>query len=77
MKAKKQNFEESLARLEAVVRELEDGNITLEKSLALFAEGIALSKFCHLALEEAETRISVLTEDNGGKLSLKDLPSRD
>lgn len=73
MKAKKLTFEEALAKLEAVVRELEGGNITLDKSLELFAEGINLSKFCRRQLEEAETRISVLTEDNNGGLRIKDL----
>ena len=77
MKTKKQTFEEAMVRLEEVVRELEDGNITLDKSLALFAEGITLSKFCHRALGEAETRIAVLTEDKNGELFLKELPSRE
>ncbi len=73
MKAKKQTFEEALAKLEAVVRELEDGNITLDKSLELFAEGINLSKFCHRQLEEAETKISILTGENNGDLRIKDI----
>lgn len=77
MKAKKQTFEDALTRLEEVVRELEDGNITLEKSLALYAEGITLSKYCHRTLGEAETRIAVLTGDSDGELTLKDLPSRE
>lgn len=77
MGAKKQTFEEALTKLEKVVRELEDGNIPLEKALELFAEGISLSKFCHGALEDAERRISVLTANDKGDLLLKDLPARE
>lgn len=77
MGAKKQTFEEALAKLEKLVRELEDGNIPLEKALELFAEGISLSKFCHRALEDAERKISVLTADDNGELILKEIPARE
>ena len=72
MEEKKQSFEEALARLEALVRELEEGNIDLEKSLQLYAEAISLSKFCHGALEEAETRIAILEESESG-IVLRDI----
>ncbi|OAT86520.1 exodeoxyribonuclease VII small subunit [Desulfotomaculum copahuensis] len=71
-KNQNQTFEEALARLEAVVRELEDGQLPLEKSLALFGEGITLSRFCQQQLEQAEQRISILTADENGELVLKD-----
>lgn len=71
MSKKKQTFEEAIKRLEDIVRDLEDGQIPLEKALDLFSEGINLSKFCQSALDEAEQRIMVLTADSG-KLKLKD-----
>ncbi len=54
-------FEEAMKRLEEIVRELEDGQLPLEKSLELFSEGINISKFCQASLEDAEQRIVVLT----------------
>lgn len=61
----KQNlsFEEALQRLEEVVRELEDNQLPLDQALALFAEGITLSKYCNGCLEKAEQKISMLMAD--------------
>lgn len=57
-----QDFETALAELETIVKSLEDGNLTLERALALFERGVQLSRFCHGRLEDAEQRIEVLTE---------------
>jgi exodeoxyribonuclease VII small subunit len=54
------SFEASLAELEAVVKELESGELPLEKALALFARGTDLSAACRKQLEEAETRVEQL-----------------
>ena len=43
-------------------RQLEDGDLALEKSLELFERGVQLSRFCHSKLEEAERRVEILTE---------------
>lgn len=67
MVKKKMTFEEAVAGLEQIVRQLEDGQLPLEKSLELFSEGIKLSKFCQSSLEEAEQRIMVLTAEEGLK----------
>lgn len=56
------DFESALAELEAIVKELEDGQLPLEASLQRFERGIRLSRFCHTRLEDAERRIEVLTE---------------
>ena len=56
------DFETALAELESLVKALEDGQLTLEKSLELFERGIELSRYCHTRLEEAEHRIEVVTE---------------
>ncbi|HKJ23726.1 MAG TPA: exodeoxyribonuclease VII small subunit [Myxococcota bacterium] len=58
-------FEASLERLEAIVAELESGDLDLEVSLARFEEGVALSRRCADQLGEARQRIDVLVADNG------------
>ena len=56
------DFESALAELEKIVETLEDGQLPLERSLERFERGIALSRFCHARLEDAERRVEVLTE---------------
>ena len=58
------SFEESLEKLEEVVRQLEDGKLGLSESLARYEEGIKYLKTCHTALEEAERKIELLTAVN-------------
>src|SRR5437588_10576304 len=62
-----QNFETSLEELERIVRELERGDLPLEKSLELFEQGVKLSRACQERLNEAERRIEILTRDNQGR----------
>ena len=61
----KQSFESALARLEQIAAELEAGDLTLEKSLAKFSEGIELAKYCTSTLEDARGRVDVLIGKNG------------
>jgi exodeoxyribonuclease VII small subunit len=56
------DFESAIAELETIVKTLEEGDLALEKSLALFERGVTLSRFCHAKLEEAERRIEILNE---------------
>ena len=63
--AQSQNFESSLAALEKIVRELERGELPLEKSLELFERGVKLSRECQERLQEAERRIEVLLQRDG------------
>jgi exodeoxyribonuclease VII small subunit len=56
------DFEAAIAELETVVKKLEDGDLSLEQSLALYERGVTLSKFCHARLEDAERRIELLNE---------------
>ena len=58
-------FEECLERLEKVVKELEKGEVPLEKSLTLFEEGMQLSATCRKQLEEAEGKVEILLKQNG------------
>ena len=60
-------FETSLEALEQIVRQLEDGDLPLEKSLELFEQGIRLSRECQERLSQAERRIEILLHDNQGR----------
>lgn len=64
-------FEQAMARLEAIVGELEKGDLPLEESLKIFEEGIRLSKSCLKVLEEAERKVEVLVQDKNGKKELR------
>ncbi len=56
------DFESAIAELETIVKTLEEGDLALEKSLALFERGVQLSRFCHAKLEEAERRVEIVNE---------------
>ena len=56
------DFESAIAELERIVKQLEDGELPLDKSLALFERGIELSRYCHDQLGAAQRRIEVVTE---------------
>jgi exodeoxyribonuclease VII small subunit len=58
------DFEGAIAELETIVKRLEEGDLPLEQSLALYERGVRLSRFCHARLEEAERRIEILNERN-------------
>jgi exodeoxyribonuclease VII small subunit len=58
-------FESSLDELEKVVKELEAGDLPLERSLELFEKGMRLSEVCRKQLEEAETRVEMLIRKEG------------
>ena len=60
-------FEASLEALEQIVRDLEHGDLPLEKSLELFEQGIRLSRECQERLSQAERRIEILLRDNQGR----------
>jgi exodeoxyribonuclease VII small subunit len=60
------SFEDALARLETIVQELEEADLPLEKSLAVFEEGVRLSRLLHEKLNEAEKKVEILLKDEGG-----------
>jgi exodeoxyribonuclease VII small subunit len=72
-----QNFETSLEELERIVRELERGDLPLEKSLELFEQGVKLSRACQERLSEAERRIEILTRDNHGRPTVRPFQADD
>ena len=59
------SFEASLDELEKVVKELEAGDLPLERSLELFERGVSLSSECRKQLEAAETRVEILLRKEG------------
>ena len=65
LKTEKLTFEDALARLEKIVRSLEEGNVPLDNSLALFEEGTSLVRFCSNKIDAAEQKVKILTEKNG------------
>lgn len=68
----KQSFEESLHRLEEIVEQLEHGNVSLEESIKMYEEGIALSKTCVEKLTQAEIKLKRLGKDMSGNFQLFD-----
>ena len=67
------DFEQALKRLEEIVRELEKGELALERSMELFEEGIKLSRLCGDRLEEAERKVEILVKDSQGTLKAEPL----
>lgn len=61
----KKNFETALAKLEQLTEELENGELSLEKSLEKFNEGMALVQFCSGKLDEAKSQVELLLQKNG------------
>jgi exodeoxyribonuclease VII small subunit len=56
------DFESAIAELEKIVKQLEEGDLPLDRSLALFERGVSLSRYCHEQLGAAQRRIEQLTE---------------
>jgi len=63
--SKPPSFEDGLQQLEAIVKEMEGGELPLERALDLFERGMKLSEACRKQLEEAETRVEILTRRAG------------
>jgi exodeoxyribonuclease VII small subunit len=58
-------FEESLAEIERLVNQLEQGDLSLEESLKSIERGVTLTRICQKALQEAEQKVQILIEKNG------------
>lgn len=75
MAGKKLSFEQSMARLDEIVRHLEKGDMPLNDSLALFEEGAALIRSCEKQLDEAEQKVVKLRK--GPDRQPEELPFED
>lgn len=69
--AKDESFEAALAALEAAVQHLESGELPLEESLRCFEQGVQSSLRCQQLLQQVETRVELLLQDQAGNLSLR------
>ena len=61
---KELSFEESLEKLEAIVKEMEGGDLTLKDLMSHYSEGVGLAKNCMGALERAEQTMNLLVKEN-------------
>ncbi len=68
VKKEEAGFEHKLEKLEEIVRRLEDEGTPLEEALALFGEGVALSRELSARLEDIKGKIEILRKDAEGKL---------
>jgi len=62
----KMSFEEALAELEGIVRQLEAGEVELEKSIAIYERGAALKAHCDARLKSAELKVEQIVQGTGG-----------
>jgi len=66
MNEQNQTFEQSMARLEQIVRSMERGDVALEESLKLFQEGTELVRQCQKLLEDAKLQVKkIMTAPDG------------
>ncbi len=72
MELKVKDFESALKSLEDIVVQLEAGDLTLDRALELFEEGIKISRFCSSKLQEAERKVEMLVKAADG--TLKEVP---
>ena len=71
-KKEKMTFESATQRLDDIVKLLEKGNSSLDESLKLYEEGIALVRFCNTELDNAENKIKMLISNGNGEMIEKD-----
>jgi exodeoxyribonuclease VII small subunit len=67
-------FEQKIARLEAIVKELENGSVELDRAVALFKEGKALSAECEVLLKGAQEQIDRAMEQSGAPNDIGEIP---
>ena len=58
-------FEEQIGELEEIVKKLERGDVSLDESLALFEQGVKLTKGCQKILDAAEKKVKILMSEDG------------
>lgn len=70
-------FEKALARLEEILVKLEGAEVSLDESLALFEEGVALSKQCNAMLDKAEQKVLMFEKGEEGEATLSEFADRE
>lgn len=71
------DFEKALARLEALVKEMESGTLSLDRMMECFEEGSRLAKFCDQKLNEVEKKIEKLVKQGDQLVTEPFVPSGD
>ncbi len=72
-KAKQEStFEDSYSRLEGILEKLESDDCSLEETIKLYEEGLALTRFCYDKLNNAELRIKEISRNSKGDIELKE-----
>ncbi|MDT2829876.1 exodeoxyribonuclease VII small subunit [Vagococcus carniphilus] len=72
-KEKTQTFEQSMAELEVIVKQLETGEVPLEEALEQFQKGIELSKVCQDTLAKAEETLTKIMSDEGKEVPFEEV----
>ena len=70
----KMTYEEAMEKLESILKDLEDGDCSLDESLEKYKEGVQLYKYCNELLTKAEGEIKILLEDDEGKIQDVEFP---
>ena len=63
-------YEQQLQQLETLIKQLENGDLSLDQALAAYEQGITLIRACQQQLEQAEQRIRLLAQDDNGEETL-------
>lgn len=69
-------FEDALKRLEKIVTDLEDGNLSLDDALERYEEGIRLSKTCAKKLDAARKKVEILLKSEDGSVELREFDEK-
>lgn len=67
------SFEEALSELEKIVHALESGKMSLEEAITAYERGVLLRQYCENKLNEAESRIQVITQQPDGSIGMSSL----
>ena len=67
------SFEEAFGILEQTVRELENGNLSVDEAVKLYERGMEMARLCSARLDSAELRINQLAQSEDGQLVITDL----
>jgi exodeoxyribonuclease VII small subunit len=70
-----EKFEQSVQKLEALVKNLESGTLPLEEALGAFQEGVGLVKHCQTLLSQAEQKVDMLIKANSEAVETKPFPT--
>lgn len=71
-KSAQPDLESALAELEALVKTMESGELSLDEAMKNFERGVELTRFCQAALKDAEQKVDILMQNSDGKKSLED-----